>query len=271
VASLDTKRLAFGSVAAQYDRARPSYPAAVIDSFVAALPPAEGFVLEVGAGTGKATVLLAERGLDVVGLEPDPRMARLARAACAEYPRVTIETVDFERWRGPGRARAIVSAQAWHWVDAATRYELARDRLVDDGLLAAIWTVPDWSRIALRGALQEVYARCVPDLEPAFPMHPASPPTTIVAPWREEIEAAPGLVRPDTFEHEWQCDYSARAYAEMIATHQDHVLLDDRARRELLGAIEAAIDARGGSIAVAFRTRLCTARRSHGAQRDAPD
>ena len=49
----------FGSVAEQYDRYRPSYPAALIDDLVA---PRPADVLDVGCGTGKAAVLLAARG-----------------------------------------------------------------------------------------------------------------------------------------------------------------------------------------------------------------
>src|ERR1700712_1812259 len=67
----DEQRLAFGSVAELYDRARPSYPPGAIDDVVAHAGLQTGdTVLEVGAGTGKATVLLAQRGLGVLALEP---------------------------------------------------------------------------------------------------------------------------------------------------------------------------------------------------------
>jgi tRNA1(Val) A37 N6-methylase TrmN6 len=66
----------FGRVAEEYDRYRPSYPAALIDDLVA-LRPAR--VLDVGCGTGKAAVLLAERGLPVLGVEVDQQMAGVAR------------------------------------------------------------------------------------------------------------------------------------------------------------------------------------------------
>ncbi len=54
------QRLAFGSVAELYDRARPSYPEALVDdviAFAGVMPPTR--LLEVGAGTGKATRLRA--------------------------------------------------------------------------------------------------------------------------------------------------------------------------------------------------------------------
>ena len=61
-ADADERRLAFGKVAELYDQARPSYPANAIDALVdcAHLQPGVE-VLEVGAGTGKGTCLLAGR------------------------------------------------------------------------------------------------------------------------------------------------------------------------------------------------------------------
>jgi hypothetical protein len=86
------RRLVFGEVAELYDRARPSYPPELIDDVIEAarLSPADR-ALEVGTGTGKATELFAERGVGVLGLEPDPEMAGMARRRCAAYEEVTIE------------------------------------------------------------------------------------------------------------------------------------------------------------------------------------
>lgn len=83
----DEQRLAFGQVAQVYDRVRPSYPPVVIDAVLDfAGVRYDGRILEVGAGTGKATTLLADRGLAVLALEPDPAMAAVARMNCAGYP-----------------------------------------------------------------------------------------------------------------------------------------------------------------------------------------
>ena len=62
----ERRRLSFGSVAEQYDRIRPSYPEQLVDDVIAYAGDgltAAGRALEVGAGTGKATLQFAARGL----------------------------------------------------------------------------------------------------------------------------------------------------------------------------------------------------------------
>lgn len=86
------RRLAFGEVAEQYDRTRPSYPDALVDDVLALAPTDHGAAraLEVGAGTGKATVMFAARGASVVALEPSPEMAAIAERNTARYTNVVI-------------------------------------------------------------------------------------------------------------------------------------------------------------------------------------
>jgi SAM-dependent methyltransferase len=263
--SLDTRRLAFGSVAELYDRARPSYPATAIDDvleFAGVHEPENATVIEVGAGTGKATRLLAERGLKVIALEPSAEMAELARRNCAEHPHVRIVHSDFETYRPSEPVGAVVSAQAWHWIDRELRYVRAREALVPGGALAALWTLPLWDAIELRDELRAVYRNAVPDLAAGFPMHPASLPDDLAGVWREEIASSDGLLDAQEHRHEWSCEYSAAEYAQLVSTHQDHILLEPAASQRLLAAVADVIQRAGGAIQVRWVTRVCLARRA---------
>jgi trans-aconitate methyltransferase len=138
------RRLSFGDVAELYDLARPTYPAELVDDVLAFAGAGEGApALEVGAGTGKATTLIAARGLELVALEPSEPMAALARRNCAAYGNVTIERSDFEHWDTRGRSfRLVFSAQAWHWISPDLRYVRAREALQPSGTLAVFWNRP---------------------------------------------------------------------------------------------------------------------------------
>jgi ubiquinone/menaquinone biosynthesis C-methylase UbiE len=79
----------FKSVADAYERARPSWPPAAIDAAFHhwRLDPAAGLVVDVAAGTGRLTKLLAERCPRVLAVEPLVEMRRHIRDGSIGRPR----------------------------------------------------------------------------------------------------------------------------------------------------------------------------------------
>jgi trans-aconitate methyltransferase len=256
------QRLAFGRVADLYERARPSYADAVIDELIARAGLAPGQrVLEVGAGTGKATRMLAERGLSVLALEPDAAMAAVARRTCSIYPLVEVEQIAFEDWRPREQVPALLSAQAWHWIAPAVRYVRAAEALSPGGTLACIWMLPNWATTRLCESLRDAYAATLPGLAADFPMHPASEPTDLAGDWQAEIDSSVSFSEARVSKHPWSLTFTTTAYLELLQTHQDHILLDRAQRDPLMSAVARVIDDAGGEISVDFVTRLCLARR----------
>ena len=256
------QRLAFGEVAALYHRARPPYPEESLAALMAAGPLSAGdHVIEVGSGTGKLTTLLAERGLRVTAVEPSEEMAAVAAQTCDADDQVRIVVSEFERFVAPAPAAAVISAQAWHWIDPAVRYRRAHAALIPGGLLAAIWTFPDWGRCALRDPLREVYAGVAPQLTTDFPMHPASAPEHLAGDWTAETRVDALFTSPAVHVHHWTQDYDGAAYARLLATHQDHILLTPAERTRLLDAVAAAVDVAGG-LTLPLSTSVCVARRA---------
>src|SRR5579864_6173840 len=85
----------FGGDPERYDRARPSYPSGLLDSLVGSVGQE---VLDVGCGTG-----IAARGCRVLGVEPDGRMAAVARRNGTG-----VEVSTFENWDPAGRVFDLV-------------------------------------------------------------------------------------------------------------------------------------------------------------------
>lgn len=256
------QRLAFGTVASLYHAARPSYLPESIDAVLAAGRLSAGdAAVEVGAGTGKLTALLAARGLRITAVEPSAEMAAVAAHTCADLPGVEIVRSDFEHFAAPVPVAAVISAQAWHWVDPALRYRRAHAALRPGGLLACIWTFPEWDRCVLRDALRDVYTAAAPALAPDFPMHPASAPERLAGDWETETVAEGLFTTPRVLVHRWSADYDGGAYTRLLATHQDHILLGERERDRLLDAVGSAVD-RAGGLSLPLRTSVCLAHRA---------
>jgi SAM-dependent methyltransferase len=131
----------FSDRADDYARFRPSYPAAAIDAILHGLAaPHLLRAADVGAGTGIATRLLAERGAHVDAVEPNAAM----RAQAPSHARIT-----WHAGRGeatgllPASVDLVLVAHAFHWFDApAAVAEFARI-LRQPGRLAIVWNKRD--------------------------------------------------------------------------------------------------------------------------------
>lgn len=264
----EQRRRAFGEVAEVYDRVRPSYPARLVDEVIAYAGvggcESEG-ALEVGSGTGKATVLFAQRGLPVHGIEPSAEMAALARRMCQPYEQVEIEESDFEDYEPRGRRfRLLFSAQAWHWVRPEVRYRKAREVLVPGGAIALFWTRPRWERSPHRQAMLAAYRSAAPDFDAVGrpgPMNPAHVgPSKLWGDWPGELAAAPDFDDAEVRSYDWTINYSAAEYVNLLGTHSDHLLLAEDERRRLFDAVGAQIEALGGHLEMAYVTDLYLAR-----------
>ncbi|MFJ8628771.1 class I SAM-dependent methyltransferase [Kitasatospora sp. NPDC093550] len=144
----------FGAVAAEYARARPGYPDELFDALERlwgrGLKGAR--VLDVGAGTGIATRLLAARGADVVAVEPSAGMAAQFLASSPTLPLVrgTGDDLPFH-----DRSADLVGyAQAFHWTRPERSVPEAIRVLRPGGALATWWNVHDetvpWVRARAR-------------------------------------------------------------------------------------------------------------------------
>ena len=128
----------FDEAAAEYARSRPGYPA---QSIAWLLEGIDGAIVDLGAGTGLLTRDLVPLATSIVAVEPSDNM----RAILADsLPSVTAlrgtgESIPL----GDSSTDAVVSAQAWHWVDVdLASAEVARV-LRPGGRLGLIWNLRD--------------------------------------------------------------------------------------------------------------------------------
>jgi SAM-dependent methyltransferase len=255
----------FGADAGRYDRARPTYPAALVDRIIAASPGAGApSILDVGCGTGISGRLFQAAGCQVLGVDPDARMAGLARSGGLD-----VEVATFEAWDAGGRTfDAVIAAQAWHWVDPVAGAAKAAAVLRPGGRLAVFWNAFQ-PPADLRAAFGAVYQRALPDSPVgAFWSRPAA--DAYLAGCGKAADAmrqAGGFGEPETWRFDWSRPYTRDEWLDAVPTFGGHSLLPPAVQAELLAGIGAAVDAAGGAFIVDYATVAATAAREPGASR----
>jgi SAM-dependent methyltransferase len=114
------RALSFGARAEAYERFRPGYPVELFDLVMTYAGQPVRTALEIGAGTGKATRLFAQRGVTVTATEPDGAML----AELRKHVPADVKTVQaaFEALP-PGESYGLVyAAAALHWTNPEDRW-----------------------------------------------------------------------------------------------------------------------------------------------------
>jgi len=266
MAGTDRARLrqTFDQAAELYDQARPGYPPALFDDLadLAGIGPGRR-VLEIGCGTGQATVPLAERGCRITAVELGAAMAAVARRNLARFPAVEVVVSAFEDWPLPAEPfDAVVAATAWHWLDPEVRVGKAAEALRPGGALAIVAT----HHVA--GAdggffleAQACYQRWDPATQPGFRL----PAAAEMPEDSQELDRSGHFGQAVFRRWERELRYSTGAYLDVLRTYSGHRTLEPAARDGLLACIAQLIDTRfGGRIGKHYMTELRVAHRRAG-------
>ena len=238
----------FGEDPALYDRFRPSYPRELMETAIAGT--GESPVLEIGAGTGKATRALLALGKRVHALEPDARMAAALEQNCG-VDRLTIDRSPIESaLLPPAGFDLALAAQTWHWVDPSVAYERVAEALIPNGRIALLWHHP-WPEQGLLGAaMKQIYSHLAPELPAVWPgtkgmdFDPANRP----GPHRELFR---NWIR---HEHRWKRRLDGPSLIGWLCSSSDHRMMAVERRVDLMSAVASLVDDLGGEVTVSMTT-----------------
>jgi SAM-dependent methyltransferase len=238
----------FGAVAAAYAQYRPDYPAAAVRWCVAPTGRelAELRILDLGAGTGKLTAVLAGLGADVTAVEPDQAMLaelrrRVPSARALAGPAEEIPLDD-------GSVDAVLCGQSMHWFDMSRALpEIARV-LVPGGALGALWNSDD-DRVEWVAELSEAAAGAA---SPAL----SSQRTAGLSFSRDQFADLFSPTERAEFAHAQA--YTAESLVALLGTHSNVLIMDPAERDRLLGRVRDFLAARPETAGGQFELPMVT-------------
>ena len=247
------KARSFEHGAEDYERLRPEFPTQLFDDIRAAAGTRlDGRVLEIGAGTGRATLPLARDGAKIEVVEPSEDMlgilaGRLEAEALGDQcdlRQATFEQVD------PAQVYdVIIAAQSFHWADPATRWPRLSSLLRTDGRAYLFWN--GWHLAAQThnvGAVLALYDDCGHGLQPDLEDHRAD------VRWADsEIEAEPTLDLVDARTYEWPWRLPVDDYLTLLMTTSQYSVAAASVRDPLMKSLRQLL---GDQVTLNGKTRL---------------
>ena len=232
----------FDRAAEDYQRTRPVCPPQLFEDLIRLAGLTAGDrVIEIGCGTGQATVPLAERGLAVTAVELGPELAAIARRRLTGFPAAEVVTCSFEDWQ-PQEAvfDAVVAVNCLHWIDPQLRYSKPHGLLRSGGAMVVAGC--KWARPADAGRFwTDVQAdyRAV-----AYEGDPPPPPEQI-SPWHFPREAWNLFREAASRRYPFEVVYSAEDYLANLATQSGTRALGEARSAEFLGRVRQRLESFG--------------------------
>ena len=226
----------FDTVAQLYDRGRRAYSEEFFDDLfaLAEIAPDKCAVLEVGCGTGQATVALARRGCRIVCVEMGANLA--------SFERVGVVNARFEDFEPRAPFDMVLAANSWHWIDPRRRYEKAAAALKPGGVLA-FTTGGHAFPPGFDPFFTEIQA-CYDAIGEGrvggwTPLPPEEIPDS-----RGEIEQSGLFEDVRVARRVWTEEFTADEYVAMMGTASDHLLMEPDKRMRLFAQMRSLIGAR---------------------------
>lgn len=234
------------NVAQTYEKIRPSYPKMLIkDLFEACEISSTDTLLEIGAGTGKATRQIAKSGNSIDCIELGSNLASILEEKCKAFPNVNVEVQSFEKWvPSQGKTYDVVySAQAFHWIDENIKYKKCHQLLKDQGSLALFWYQPLEAQGVLAKNIKNIFLKHIPHYydDQVDTVTPAEN----IQIRHHEIAESGLFTNIQTFQYLVKNQLSAAAYIDALKSYSKFVKQDNRVQKAIISEIITQIENTG--------------------------
>ena len=250
----------YDAVASQYDLGRPGYPEPLVDDCIklAGLGP-DSRILEIGAGSGQASISFAKHGFQMICLEPGASLASLARNNLSNFPRAVIQEKRFEDWPLEEGAFALVlAATSIHHVEKGVQYTKSALALKPAGHIAIISNQPGEDEPVFRKELDRLYAKWWG--EQTSQIYKKRTLENRVATTRKQIENSGKFGPVEIRQYPWTVEYDVPRYMALLDSDSSRLNHPPEAQEGLKRDIGEAITRMGGLVQRGFVAVLAIAK-----------
>lgn len=236
----------FNSVYNEYDKWRPTYVKELYDDiFNEKEINSSSNVLEIGIGTGQATLPILETGCSLTAIELGSNLAEFSKCKFKNYEKFKVKNLEFQDYECPSNSFDLIfSASAFHWIPEDIGYTKVFDMLKSGGVFARFANNPykDKKRNNIHLAFEKIYAKYMPgSLSKDEYSEENAKNRADIAQKYEFIDISYKLYhRTRTF--------TANEYTLLLGTYSDHIVIEEKTRMKFFDEIREAINDNGGLI-----------------------
>jgi len=240
----------FDNIASGYDQVRPEYPNELFnDIFKYKAINQNSSVLEIGVGTGKATLPFLETNCLFTGIEPGMNLADVAREKYKKYSNFNLHIKMLQEYECiPEKFDLIFAATSFHWIQEDYGYSRVFDLLKKGGCFArfSYHALPDINRPPITQEINAIYTKYLqlPEKHKTFCEQDAFALAKTALKY--------GFVKPIYYIYSIPKDFTANEYIKLLHTYPDHMRLAPDKRNALFDDIHSAISRYGGIITVNY-------------------
>ena len=252
-------RLTFNEVTEEYDRLRPKYPDILsVDLIQYSALDKTKKALEIGIGTGQATLPFLKTGCELTAIELGDKLAEFSKKKFREYERFKVMNQDFETASlEENNYDIIYSASAFHWISPEIGLPKVYRLLKSGGVFAWFSGVFAASQKNMYDEIQKVYSEYKKYFNYEAPQFDRTPEA------QSKLMDISNKFKQYGFTDIFNRLYcgsrtlNAKDYATLCGTYSDHRVIPEPDRVVFLQKLEDTINLCGGTFTFTDTFLLC--------------
>lgn len=241
-------RLKFNEDPLNYDKYRPNYSEELFKDIInyGELNNSKN-ALEIGIGTGQATLPILEAGCNITAIELGANLARYVKKKFSKFSNFKVENIDFESFTsGSNQYELVYSATAFHWIPEEVAFKKVYDLLKPGGAIALFWNHPFVNRDddKIHREIRKAYEKFKPSDKEIIEFNEDS-----CKKYTQMLEKY-GFIDIKSKIYRKTRKLKASEYISLLETYSDHRECPSDIKNNLYNEISKAINKFGGEISI---------------------